>query len=305
MFLGAGFLMPLGRTFGSWPGLLDKMIERAKATNASSQDEHERRVKELGRAKGVLDAATSGAKLQRVAQILEDTIGGEEMNKLGVDLLTLPPEVYATHDANGRPLTAAYLLSQEYAENTRIEGLTREVLVKELELRCFVGETSQEAVLKKALSEEMDLKGEADQEASSQKKDSPARALNEICAAVARTAARATKRGAAAASGSYATGADAGTGAAADAADERADKLSRDEFATLRTAIRAAANREDELSRDELVKLRKAVIDPAGLMAADVKHPSDGDKDKGKGIVQFRRRIAMLRLLPLKAIITT
>ena len=44
---------------------------------------------------------------------------------------------------------------------------------------------------------------------------------------------------------------------------------------------------------------------PAGLRAADVKHPSDGDKDKGKGIVQFRRRIAMLRLLPLKAIITT
>jgi hypothetical protein len=34
MFLGAGFLMPLGPTFGSWWGLLQAMITRAESKQA-------------------------------------------------------------------------------------------------------------------------------------------------------------------------------------------------------------------------------------------------------------------------------
>ena len=69
-----------------------------------------------------------------------------------------------------------------------------------------------------------------------------------------------------------------------------------------------------ESKLEELVKQRKsdAAMDPKdangkaiNLKAGDVEHPTKEDKDKGKGIVDFRRRIAMLRLLPLKAIITT
>jgi hypothetical protein len=104
MFLGAGFLMPLGPTFGSWKGLLQAMIERAKSAPLGEETHIK---KELERANAVLEnAGGSGAKLQRVAQLIEDTVGDDHMTKLGIELLELPPEVY------NEKLKAEYLLSQ-------------------------------------------------------------------------------------------------------------------------------------------------------------------------------------------------
>jgi hypothetical protein len=197
MFLGAGFLMPLGPTFGSWKGLLQAMIERAKSTPLG-EEAHIK--KELERANAVLEnAGGSGAKLQRVAQLIEDTVGDDHMTKLGIELLELPPEVY------DEKLKAEFLLSQTYAEHTRIERLSRAKLIEELKVRVPTPE---------------------------------------------------------------------------------AQKL-------------------EELTLEELKAKRKDARDPSDIKASLVTHPSDDDKKKGKGIVQFRKRIAMVRLLPLKAIITT
>jgi hypothetical protein len=65
------------------------------------------------------------------------------------------------------------------------------------------------------------------------------------------------------------------------------------------------AQKLDKLTLEELKAKRKDARDPSDIKASLVTHPSDDDKKKGKGIVQFRKRIAMVRLLPLKAIITT
>ena len=207
MFLGAGFLMPLGPTFGSWKGLLQAMIERAKSAPLG-EEAHIK--KELERANAVLEnAGGSGAKLQRVAQLIEDTVGDEHMNKLGIELLELPPEVY------DEKLKAEFLLSQTYAEHTRIERLSRAKLIEELKVR--LAPPTPEAPKRPAM-----------------------------------------------------------------------DGVS-----------------ETTTTLEELKAKRKAACDPSDIKANLVKHPSDLDKEKGKGIVQFRKRIAMVRLLPLKAIITT
>ena len=267
--------MPLGRTYGSWAGLLEKMINSAKfkvaekerkridgldssqlrlelqcrglelsadadqaallaarlvapapteaqlvaasgrahghseTLQSAEEKEHQRIEMELARAMDVLESAGgSGAKLQRVAQVIEDTIGGDDMNTLGVELLELPPEVYS----NDPDLTAEFLLSQKFAEHTRIERLSREKLVKELEVRKALGSLTVESKLEELVKQRKS-------DAALDPKDANGKAIN--------------------------------------------------------------------------------------LKAGDVEHPTKEDKDKGKGIVDFRRRIAMLRLLPLKAIITT
>ena len=90
-FLGAGFLAPLGATFGSWKGLLREMVRRAKDEASATMPA---KCDELGRAEALLERASSSAEFQRVAQVIEDVIGEEKMNALSVALLALPPQVY-------------------------------------------------------------------------------------------------------------------------------------------------------------------------------------------------------------------
>jgi hypothetical protein len=89
-FLGAGFLAPLGSTFGSWKGLLSEMVNRASADRLAEAEQ-------LSRPAELLARAATSAELQRVAQVIEDTISGEEknaMDKLAAELLKLPDVVY-------------------------------------------------------------------------------------------------------------------------------------------------------------------------------------------------------------------
>ena len=88
-FVGAGFLAPLGETFGSWKGLLNRMI-----TDMAAKEVVTARKEGLERAKSLLEVAWASAELQRVAQVIEDTIGADEMNELASKLLELPKEIY-------------------------------------------------------------------------------------------------------------------------------------------------------------------------------------------------------------------
>lgn len=89
-FLGAGFLAPLGSTFGSWQGLLEEMVNRAR-------EKHLAEDAQLVRPNELLKRAKSSAELQRVAQVIEDTIATKNkfaMDELAADLLALPDIVY-------------------------------------------------------------------------------------------------------------------------------------------------------------------------------------------------------------------
>ena len=82
-FLGAGFLGPLGAQYASWGKLLQGIVEQASPGVRP----------EL---LALLDGANSSdAVFQRVAQLAEDDLGEEGLQRVASQLLTLPAAVYS------------------------------------------------------------------------------------------------------------------------------------------------------------------------------------------------------------------
>ena len=84
MFLGAGYLMPLGSTFGSWKGLLQAMITRAESKQAI-EERAEARMKKGRGPQAHADEELIKEELKRAKAVLENA-GGSGAN--GFDLST-------------------------------------------------------------------------------------------------------------------------------------------------------------------------------------------------------------------------
>ena len=88
LFLGAGFLAPLGGHFGSWKALLCETVRVAHERRYVSEKDSNSWLELLQR------PDLSSERFQRVAQVVEDALSVPIMEQLTAELLVLPAAVY-------------------------------------------------------------------------------------------------------------------------------------------------------------------------------------------------------------------